>query len=262
MPIPQSLITQQKAAQNALSTLAGQTAAKAVPDLSTLSQQQAGGVLRTVTTGTLNAFGTAATATGAESYAAYSDWAIESGVTRQTYTPSTVPKLSDVVMERVGPLVGYSMAAFSEGNFEGATVNLITGLSREVSNIYRQTIAFNSQNDNRVLYYQRVASPTACGFCALIAVKTAMDSGGEDFDGYHDHCGCSNVPVFKGDYGFYPDYYDDLEREINQATTDIRDYRAENPRPSGMKSKAYFSAFPDAAMNTSNIAARVRANRS
>lgn len=261
MPIPQALVERQKRAQAALSGVAGRSVARALPDLSKLSQNDAGGVLRTVATGSLDTFAKASTAAAVQSYDEFSAWAVEAKIAKDTYRPQVLPTLTKFVSEAINPLVGQSMVSFQQGAFEAAADFMIAGLMRYVQNAYRETIAFNSSADKRVIYYQRVASADACPFCALIA-STAKYSEWANDDGYHDHCDCSTVPVFAGDDDYRPDYYSTFEDEVATAQSEIRDtYAAAKEADPSMRKKQFFQAHPDAAMNTKNIVNAMRRNR-
>lgn len=260
MQIPTSLIAKNRLAQNALSGLAGRTVAQAIPDLSKLSQQEAGGVLRTVANGTLGTFGQAATVAGAESYDAYSAWAISEKVAKDSYKPTILTGLSSIVAQSADPLIGHSMVKFQQGMFEDAATALTAGVMREVTNLFRQTVAENANRDSRVKYYQRVASPTSCAFCLYVATQAANSSWAND-DGYHDHCGCSTVPVFSAADEYRPAYYEDFADDVGVAQREIRDVsRQLLPERVGMRQKQFFAKYPEAAMNTENILARIRAS--
>lgn len=271
MPVPEAIVRRGAKAQEAISTLAGKTAAQALPDLSTLSRYDAGGVIRTVATGTVGAFGQASTATGVQTYGEFQGWASSSGLLKKKYAPTALANFGSTITEMVDPLVGRSMAAHSQGLFEEAAAYLTAGIVREVTNVYRQTIGENSSKDPNVTWYQRVASADACAFCSFIAATTENTQWADD-DGYHDHCGCTTVPVFEGDGGYRPDYYDALDSDIAQAQAEIRDlYDRERPgwqdkwQASGGRmgknlNRDFLKAFPQAATNTENILARIRAN--
>jgi hypothetical protein len=271
MPIPEALIRRGSKAQAAIAELAGSTAAKALPDLSKIARYEAGGVLRTIATGTVSAFGQASTATGVQTYGEFQNWAASSGLLKTKYAPSTLSGFGKSVPEIVDPLVGRSMAAHSQGLFAEAATFLVAGISREVTNLYRQTIGENSSRDPNVTWYQRIASADACAFCAYIAAVTENTQWADD-DGYHDHCGCTTAPVFEKDGGFRPDFYDTIDSDIANAKSEITDlYNAERPawqaqwQASGGRmgknlKRDFLKAFPEAATNTENILARIRAN--
>jgi hypothetical protein len=40
----------------------------------------------------------------------------------------------------------------------------------------------------------------------------------EQSGGYHDHCGCTTVPVFKTLGAYRPTYYDQFEQDYTDAT--------------------------------------------
>lgn len=260
MPIPARLIQKQRIAQNAVSALATKTVTQAVPDLSKLSQAEAGGVLRTVATGTLGTIGNVATTVGVESYREFSQWAVAENIAKDTFTPSRLDNLVDSVSRAVDPVVGNAMAKFSQGMFVDAAIALTAGVSREVTNFYRETVAVNSHRDPRVVSYQRITSANACAFCLYIATQTENTSWAND-SGYHDHCGCSSAPVFKGDEPYQADYLSEFDDEVGVAMREIRDLGDElRPIRVSMKDREFFALHPEAAMNTENILARIRAS--
>lgn len=260
MPIPARLVQKQRLAQNAVSALATKTVTQAVPDLSRLSQAEAGGVLRTVATGTLGTIGNIATTVGVESYREYSQWAIAEKIAKDTFTPSRLDNLVDSVSRAVDPVVGNAMAKFSQGMFVDAAIALTAGVSREVTNFYRETVAVNSQRDPRVVSYQRITSADACAFCLYIATQTENTSWAND-SGYHDHCGCSSAPVFKGDEPITTDYLGAFDAEVSQARDEIiADYTEKRALAPDLRQRNFFRAYPETAVNTENILARIRAS--
>lgn len=269
MPIPTRIIQKQRLAQRAIGDLAGKSVEKLIPDLSTLSQSEAGGALRKISAGALGGFGNAAMMAGVETYSAYSNWAVEEKIAKPTYTPSLIKNIADAVTTDVEPLVGYSMAKYSQGLFVEAAAALVSGVTRYVNNYYRETVAENASRDRRVLYYQRVASMDACAFCLLIATQSRNSDWAND-DGYHDHCSCSTVPVFSGGGAYRPDYYDTFDDKVYAARKELisyqqevrpaweADWKAQGGRMGKNLSRDFFRAYPDAAVNTENLVARIR----
>jgi hypothetical protein len=131
------------------------------------------------------------------------------------YAP-TVIDVKKVLNKNLESVVGYSMSKYVNGNFANANEALSSGVSRMVENIYRDTIATNSEFDNFAQGYQRIASPLACAFCMTVALNeyTTFEESG----GYHDHCSCSVTPIYGGMKPYRPDYYEGFEE----------DYRAGN----------------------------------
>lgn len=95
-----------------------------------------------------------------------------------------------------------------------------------MTNIFRETMANAMSNDSAVVGYQRVASSSACAFCATVALNQYTSF--EDDDGYHDHCGCTTVPIFKGLSAYRPDYYDTFQTEYETAFSSVNSSKAED----------------------------------
>jgi hypothetical protein len=126
------------------------------------------------------------------------------------YSPVTID-VKKVLTKNIESVVGYSMSKYTNGDFANAAEALESGVSRMVENIYRDTIATNSEFDNFAQGYQRVASPLACAFCMTVALNeyTTFEESG----GYHDHCSCSTVPIYGGMKAYRPDYYEAFEND-------------------------------------------------
>jgi hypothetical protein len=238
---------------------------KVLPDLSTTSRWDAGGVIRNVTVGTLNQFGALATVTATQSY---TDMRESAAPTATALRTSTAYKPADDVIESV---VGYSMATFVNTP-ETLTETLSVAIGRAVANDYRVTGVNLSDADPIANGFQRVASANACEFCSLLTLSTY--TSWEDDAGFHDHCECTTVPVFKGQDPFRPAYYDDMEQEVLTAESEIRAYRASvepgwreawqaaGGRMGKNLNRDFLTAYPEAAINNKNILARMRAARS
>ena len=247
MAIPLDAVESDKALLTKVSTLASESVTRALPDLSPLSSQEAGGVIRTVATGVLASVGEVATQTARQSYdsmslAALDALILENGrrgirsdlallnaraaaMRAEAYVAKPVV-VRRIVETTLDPIVGNSMMKFSQGAFVEAGTALASAISRAVSNVYRDTIVTNSQNDPRATGYQRVASSDACAFCLVVCLNqyTSFDEAG----GYHDHCSCSTVPVFSGMSAVRPDYYNDFQSIYAQAGVEAQSSKAED----------------------------------
>ena len=233
MAIPLDSVERDKRVLNSVSSLAGVAVKRALPDLSTLSQQDAGGVIRTVATGVISQFGEAATEAARLSYdnmtAAAIDALIVENSRRGIRAGAQILTARANAMRIAGevdPLVGQSMKQFSQGLYVESASALSVGVQRAVANIYRDTMISNSQADPRVSGFQRVASATACAFCMVVTLNqyTSFEESG----GYHDHCSCSTVPIFKGSSPVRPEYYGAFEQEYRQGTVDAQSSKAED----------------------------------
>lgn len=218
-----SLIERDKQLMNRAMVFAEDAVSAVVPDLSSLSSQEAGGAVRTIATGTVNQFGSVATVTATESYKALR----EAGVTDAMANLLISRGTADAFLARpipvnptplVEPLIGETMKRFSQGKFVEAQSFLGQAIARVVGNVYRETQVRNSERDPRATGYQRVASANACSFCLVVSLNqyTTFEESG----GYHDHCSCSAVPVFKGQESYRPDYYNEFEAIYRQGRAD------------------------------------------
>lgn len=245
MAIPLDVVNKDKATLNTVSTLAGTAVTNILPDLSTLSQDEAGGVIRTVAMGVIDQFGNAATQAARLSYDEMSLAAIDeliyqnsragrrsgidllnaraNAVRREAYLAKPI-KVSKAIAQEIDPIVGQSMKQFSQGMFVESATALGYSVQRAIANIYRDTMVTNSIRDPRVSGYQRVASANACAFCMVVTLNqyTSFEESG----GYHDHCSCSTVPIFRGSSAVRPDYYDTFDTEYRRGTIDAQSSKA------------------------------------
>lgn len=271
--LPSKTVTASQQVSERLGTLAEATTKRVLPDLSKVGQQEAGGVIRTLTANLSAEVGKAATVAAVQSYQDMTDAALEelykatsSGDYRikaalsaektarhleaaHRYDGVSVaeldkllqrepknvaartarmwaargfegmtPKVLDVskrVEKSLEGVVGNTMAKYTDGRFLDAENALSMGVNRMVQDVYRETISFNSQEDSFSSGYQRVASPLACAFCLVVALNeyTTFEESG----GYHDHCNCSTVPIFRGVSAFEPDYYSGFREDYDTA---------------------------------------------
>lgn len=272
MSLPPELIARDKKAQTSVARVAEGTALALLPDLSTLSQGEAGGVVRKVAESVTTQVGKAASVAAVTSYADMAEAGREviaskfaDDVSRNVaeahkydgrtlaeldallkmdprnsalrtargwaaygakqFTPTTIDVMK-VVTENIDGIVGHSMARYMTGVYADAEVALSSGVARMVENIYRDTIVTNSQRDTFAQGYQRVASPTACSFCLMVALNqyTTFEQSG----GYHDHCSCTAVPVFNGMGAYSPDYYDGFRSDYDKAFASVNSSKAED----------------------------------
>lgn len=210
MPLPSQLVQRTKQLQLRTGQAAARTAQQGLPDLSKLSRQETGGVLRTVATATLDRFGNVATQAARISY---DD--MRASVPAKKYTATSI---EIAPAELADPIVGRAMALATQERWADAATGFLASLDRVIGDIFRETIVDNSYDDSEAIGYQRVASPDSCAFCSLVALNeytSFPDSGG-----YHDHCGCTTIPVFRGLGSFKPSYYDDIEEEYFAARVD------------------------------------------
>jgi hypothetical protein len=229
MPTREDLILRDKSLMTRSMVLAEDAVSSIVPDLSELSSQEAGGAVRTIATGTVQQFGQVATVTATSSYQALRDIGMNDALANliastgraDAYLAQPIPVAA---ANRVDSVVGQTMKKYSQGQFVAAQSFLGQAVARVVGNIYRETQVTNSERDPRAVGYQRVASAGACSFCLTVALNqyTTFEQSG----GYHTHCSCSSVPIFKGQQPYRPDYYDDFEKLYNQGRVDANSSKA------------------------------------
>lgn len=123
------------------------------------------------------------------------------------------------VAKNIEGVVGRTMQKVATGDFPQAEVALSDGVERMILDAYRDTIGFNAEQDGFVTGYQRIPSPNACAFCAVVALNEYTSF--EDDDGYHDNCGCTTVPVYRGVDSYHPDYFDKFEAEYEEASLSV-----------------------------------------
>lgn len=272
MSLPADVIARDKQVQTSIADIASSTSMALLPDLSTLSQGEAGGSIRKVAESVSLEVGKAASVAATKSYADISEagrtviaskfaadvtanvaaahkydglnlaeidvmlardpsnaalrtaraWAWNNA---RNFTPTTVD-VTSVVAKNLEGVVGHSMARYMSGVYADAEVALSSGVSRMVENIYRDTMASNSEQDAFARGYQRVASPDACSFCLMVALNeyTSFEESG----GYHDHCSCTAVPIFSGMTSYSPDYYDGFRDDYYAARDSVDSSSAED----------------------------------
>jgi len=223
------------------------------------------GVVRTVTGSVINDVGGAAVQASNE---VYRELRREAGVT-SGFEPATPQSLS--TPENVDPIVGdFIKKSYGEGATTDPAYSAevewvrdqvsdavfdswLFSVEKTVGNIFRNNIASNVARDRAAIGYQRIARPNACTFCRVVAlnVYTSFEQDG----GYHKNCACYAVPIFQGQSPYYPEYYEDFERQYNE-------YKDKAP-PEGYQSRSI--RLDDTAKNRAEIRRRetfrnIRAN--
>lgn len=134
------------------------------------------------------------------------------------YSP-IVANVKKSVAKKIEGVVGRTMSNVAKGDFPQAEQALTDGVERMILDSYRETIGDNAERDGFVTGYQRVPSPNACAFCAVVALNEYTSF--EADDGYHDNCGCTTVPVYRGVETYHPDYFDKFEAEYEEASQTV-----------------------------------------
>lgn len=223
--VSSSSVEATRAVQDAVLAATGQLVSRLTPDLSTLSQQEAGGVVRTVASGTVQAMTPVATTAGNSAYLDMRDrwmaealarsndqaWVAEQNAWRleQASLAAEINKAYAAKDAAIQAAVGRSMKNYSQGMFVEAGSVLADSMMKLMGDTFRDTIKFNSQRDKNSQGFQRVASQGACAFCLMVSLNkyTTFDEDG----GYHDNCHCVTIPIFKGESAYTPDYYKDFK---------------------------------------------------
>lgn len=150
-----------------------------------------------------------------------------------------MPKFDAVKL--ADPIVGYGMARFTEEGFEVMSDQVTSAMTRAVASYNRDTILYNAAIDDAVVGVQRVAEPTACAFCAMVAFGSGVMYGRESrvssyaID-FHNNCHCSIETLYIGDNPIRPDYYDQFEQEYidsysgGSTSARLQDWRAKTGR--------------------------------
>jgi len=139
-------------------------------------------------------------------------------------------KMADIDHNKLAdPIIGYSMARFSEAGFKVMQDQAVSAMTRAVASYNRDTILYNAGLDEAVVTVQRVAEPNACAFCAMMAFSSTRSASGSPLEvrttsyavDFHDRCRCSIETLYEGDAPIRPDYYDSFEQDYYSATSEI-----------------------------------------
>lgn len=268
-----SKVQANKRAVNTLGSLGKATVTKALPDLSALPTDVAGGAVRTLASAVATEVGNASAQLAVLNYSEMTDEALKTLQSQfyqldpayvsignelqarfmeqaRSYTGKSYDELTAMlardpkntalqtarmwakngydgyspiainvkksVTKKIEGVVGRTMSKVVAGDYPQAEQALSDGVERMILDAYRETIGFNAEQDGFVTGYQRVPSPTACAFCAVVALNEYTSF--EDDGGYHDNCGCTTMPVYRGVETYHPDYFDQFEAEYEEAS--------------------------------------------
>lgn len=137
---------------------------------------------------------------------------------------ATLPPLN--ALEKAEPIIGFGVQTLNRSGFDSMQAGVTNALTRAVASYNRDTLLYNSALDDAVYKVQRVAEPGACGFCRTMAFESfrvRSKSGIRTADyaiKFHANCRCSIETLYIGDEPIRPEYYDQFEREYNQASRD------------------------------------------
>lgn len=216
-----------------------------------MSQQELGGFYRSVVPGLVDRWGNV-NATAAMQY--YDSqrlaWQLKGNsrqsaeryaqrqLRTQVYVAKMPPKNPVQISEAI---IGHGMQSFMKSGFGASQVAVQNALTRAVASYNRDTILYNSALDPAVITVQRIAEPTACGFCigmAGLSLRT-VESDGQYASNlsqvnyavdYHNNCHCSIETLYQGDKPFRPDYYDGFQKAAEDAGYSFYD----NQRPADL----------------------------
>ena len=203
------------------------------------NQQEVGGYLRRVVPGLIDRYGKinaaaaldyydeqrrvwlASRADGRDSRAA---GRFASARLRGEIYVATTPAFN--ALEKAEPIIGFGVQTFNRAGFDTMQEGVTNALTRAVASYNRDTLLYNSAIDSAVVKVQRIAEPSACGFCRTMAfesfrVRTKTGVRLADYAiKFHDNCRCSIETLYEGDQAIRPEYYDQFEREYEQASRD------------------------------------------
>lgn len=137
---------------------------------------------------------------------------------------ATIPEFN--ALEKAEPIIGFGVQTFNKSGYDSMQEGVTNALTRAVASYNRDTLLYNSAIDSAVVKVQRVAEPNACGFCRTMAfesfrVRTKAGVRTADYAiKFHDNCRCSIETLYEGDEPIRPEYYDQFEREYEQASSD------------------------------------------
>lgn len=166
--------------------------------------------------------------------------------------------------------IGYTISKLVKGtDFQVATNTLSGSVQRIVNDVNRQTISYNIVTDPDGTLYQRVASADSCAFCLTIAAKAELltEEWGKK---YHDDCRCRSVPVFTGQKPIRMDYYEQFDKEYDQAKIAIESkrfdiypeweaqWKASGGRMGKNLKRDFLKEYPELSLTTENILSGVR----
>lgn len=176
--------------------------------------------------------------------------------------------------DKIDNMIGFGIAKNDTLGVNAMRSFLVEELTLHVTNYDRETISFNAGKEPKTVKIQRVAEADACAFCATLAAAGVVYEGiayDEDYVAYandwHSNCQCSTEVIYENREGQYeslirPTYYDTLEDNFKAAVAAqeaVRNELIDKHFNEFDKPRFFFKAYPEAAMNTKNITAQMRA---
>jgi len=194
----------------------------------------------------------------------YMDVRSSAGV-KSKFTP-TIATLN--IAASTDEAVGFTISRLVAGTPFDTAASIFSGaIGRSVLSVDRNTVVNNATSEGSE--YRRIASPGGCSFCLYAA--TVADVVTEQFDGYHDHCQCTTVPLFDTRLQDEPEFYDQFRNEAGDARQRLIDLQNEQrpiweaeKRAAGvtrLTNRAFLAQNPDLSINTRNVLREIRTIR-
>lgn len=105
------------------------------------------------------------------------------------------PPAADVVRQNVRYFAGALFLDSRVSPFE----SLVGPLTRHVMDVSRETIRGNTIRDTRAAGWQRIAQPSGCDFCVMLAQRGAVYKRKTADFASHDNCRCRTSPSWDRD---------------------------------------------------------------
>lgn len=121
-----------------------------------------------------------------------------------------IPNFNPVALAE--SVINSGMTGFMAEGQAGLESYTIQSLTRAVASYNRDTVLYNSTLDRAVLGVQRVASPTACDFCQMVAFDSSGNERVSSYAAnYHKNCACSIETIYAGGSAIRPEWYNDFD---------------------------------------------------
>lgn len=122
----------------------------------------------------------------------------------------------------------------------------------------RATMLLTAEADDLSTGIRRFARPGACAFCAYLS---SVEATVYDETVWHTDCTCVNVPSWAENPIPDADYMTRFSEAAERAREAIlADYTEKRKLAPGLRRRNFYKQFPKTALNTKNIAARMRAD--
>lgn len=211
-----------------------------------------------------NTFATATAQIGAR---AYNESRTQANPPSEFVAEPTTPDTNDAMQAAIG----FGIAQLTLGrSFDTFQSTLAGSVQRIVLTGDRDTVELNIALDPDGTRYQRVPSPGACAFCMTMAAVAEVQRD-DAFEGYHNFCRCTLMPVFEGQPGIVlPEYkqaqeaYALASKELKSQQSAARELfdarlRAEGKPTGGSRATTAFEReFPELSGTTKNRLRLVR----